>query len=196
MNAPESLHFHGPFTFVDHGRGIATCEFAHSEGIYLWVLTDGTSRYVHYVGQTDGFLGRHKDHLFRILGLEYGLWRADAVATNDPDWLFEGMWRLWKTHPGEDALTITATKWKKLQQKILPYLESIEVFFAPTAGLSNNERCHVEGCLADRVRTKNPEQANYYPSDNRALIVGDMLGKMVPVTSDLPIMGLDPVLEL
>ena len=47
MAAPTSLHFHGPFTFVDHdGRGIAKSEFAQSQGIYLWVLTDGTSRYI------------------------------------------------------------------------------------------------------------------------------------------------------
>lgn len=42
MEALTSLHFHGPFTFVDHdGSGIAKTEFAHSQGIYLWVQTDG-----------------------------------------------------------------------------------------------------------------------------------------------------------
>ena len=80
MDAPTSLHFHGPFTFVDHGRGIATCEFTHSAGVYLWVLTDGTSRYVHYVGQTSSFLSRHRDHLIHILSLNYGLFCADAVT--------------------------------------------------------------------------------------------------------------------
>src|SRR6187455_2330470 len=105
MDAPTSLHFHGPFTFVDHGRGIATCEFAHSEGVYIWVLTDGTSRYVHYVGQTPDFLSRHKVHLIHILALSYGLFRADAVAADEPEWIFGGMWRLWKTNPGDDPLT-------------------------------------------------------------------------------------------
>ena len=87
MDALTSLHFHGPFTFVDHdGSGIAKSEFA----IYLWVQTDGTSRYIHYID----FLGRHKDHLFRILGFHYGLFRAYAVAANDPGRIFDGMWRL------------------------------------------------------------------------------------------------------
>lgn len=95
MDALTSLHFHGPFTLVDHdGSGIAKSEFAHSQGIYLWVQTDGTSRYIHYIGQTPNFLGRHKDHLFRILGFHYGLFRADAVTANDPGRIFDGMWRL------------------------------------------------------------------------------------------------------
>ena len=196
MYPPLSLRFRGPFTFVDHGRGIATCEFAHSQGIYLWVLTDGSSRYIHYIGQTPKFLSRHKDHLFRILGFHYGLFRSDAVAANDPESIFDGMWRLWKSNPGEDHLTLTATKWKELQQKIMPYLESIEVFFAPTTELSNLQRCHVEGCIAQSLRTKHPEHARFYPSDNRANLVGPMQNKRIPVTSDHPIMGLDPLLEL
>jgi hypothetical protein len=196
MEPLSSLHFHGPFKFVDSGSGIANCEFAHSGGVYLWVLTDGAYRYVHYIGQTPKFLDRHKGHLMGILSLYYGLFREDAVAANDHEWIFGGMWRLYKTNPGADPLTTTVRKWKEFQQKILPYLESIEVFFGPTPGLSNNERCHVEGCLAHTLRTKHSEHARFYPSDNRALIVGAMVGKIIPVTSDRPIMGLDPVLEL
>lgn len=195
MEAPSSLHFHGPFTFVDHGRGIATCKFAESEGIYLWILKDGSSRYIHYVGQTSGFRSRHEDHLFRILGLQYALFRTDAVTANDPNWLFGGMWRLWKTNPGEDALTITVTRWKELQQDITPYLENIEVFFAPTLGLSDVERRHVEGCIAHSLRTKHPNDARFYPSDNRTGRAQPW-NVTVPLTSDRPIMGLDTTLEL
>ena len=195
MDAPESLHFHGPFTFVDCGHGIATCDFADSEGVYLWVLTDGSSRYVHYVGQTSGFRSRHEDHLFRILGLQYGLFRSDAVTANDPAPLFGGTWRLWKTNPGADALTITVTKWKELQDKIAPYVESIEVFFAPTPTLSNAERCHVEGCIAYSLRSKHPNDARFYLSDNRTGRSSPW-DVTIPVSSDQPIMGLDPVLEL
>jgi hypothetical protein len=200
VNSPTSdapsLHFHGPFTFVDHGRGIATCEFAKSRGVYLWVLSDGNSRYIHYIGQTPNFLSRHKDHLFRIIGFHYGLFRADAVASRDSNWLFEGMWRLPRTQPKGDHLTITVNNWRELHQNILPYLESIEVFFAPTPALSNNERCHLEGCIAHHLRNKQREHADFYPDDNRANIVGPMLNKAASVTSDHPIMGLGPLLEL
>jgi hypothetical protein len=195
MNAPSSLHFYGPFTFVDHGRGISSCEFADSEGVYLWVLTDGSSRYIHYVGQTSGFRSRHEDHLIHILSLHYGLFRPDAVEADDPEPIFGGMWRLWKTNPGEDALTITVTRWKELQQEIAPYLESIEVFFALTPGLSNRERCHVEGCFAYSLRSKHPNDARFYPANNKTGRSAP-LGVTIPVTSDQPIMGLDAMLEL
>lgn len=95
MDALTSLHFHGPFTFVDHdGSGIAKSEFAHSQGIYLWVQTDGLLDTSTTLAKTPNFLGRHTDHLFRIPGFHYGLFRADAVAANDPGRIFDGMWRL------------------------------------------------------------------------------------------------------
>ena len=141
MEAPAALHFQGPFTFVDHGRGIASCEFAASEGIYLWVKTDGQRRYIHYVGETTAFLKRHKEHLTQKLGLNYGVFRADAVAADDPAPIYGGMWR----DKSEDPLTRTVQAWLRLQQEILASVESVEVFFAPTA-LTNEMRKHVEGC--------------------------------------------------
>ena len=195
MDAPSSLHFHGPFTFVDHGRGIARCQFAQSAGVHLWVLTDGNSRYIHYIGQTPKFLNRHEDHLFCILGFGYGLFRDDAVAASNPDWLFPGKWRLWRTNPGDDPLTFTVSKWKELQHKIVPYVESIEVFFAPTPGLSNYERCHVEGCIAAKLRNKNAVDARFYPTDCHTG-ASEALGITIPVTSDQPIMGLDPFFRI
>ncbi len=73
--------------------------------------------------------------------------------------------------------------------------------FAPTVTLSNNERCHVEGCIAQILRSKHPNEARFYPGDN---LTGRSLdretgktkfwGITVQVTSDHPIMGLDPFL--
>jgi hypothetical protein len=188
MDAPTSLHFHGPFTFVDHGRGIATCEFAHSQGIYLWVLTDGSSRYIHYIGQTKkGFLSRHEDHLIEILSLRCGLFRADAVAANDPEPIFGGMLQKWRRNPKDDPFTSNVAVWKELQAKIAPYLESIEVFFAPTLAFSNNERCHVEGCISWSLRLKHPNEARFY--SNRHAGKSQDRGITIPVTSDQPIGG-------
>jgi hypothetical protein len=196
MEAPKSLHFHGPFTFVDHdGRGIAKSEFAQSQGIYLWVLTDGSSRYIHYIGQTKkGFLRRHEEHLIDILSLRCGLFRPDAVAANDPEPIFGGMLRMWRTNPANDPFTSNVAEWKELQPKIAPYLESIEVFFAPTTSLSNNERCHVEGCISWNLRLKHPNEARFY--SNRHAGKSQDLGISIPVTSDHPIMGLDPFIDL
>ena len=190
MDLPTSLHFRGPFTFIDHGHGIAASEFAKREGIYLWTKTDGTRRFIHYVGETTLFLKRHKAHLTQMLGLNYGVFRADAIAADDPAPIHGGMWR----DKSPDPVTNTVQAWLHLQQAILASVESVEVFFAPTS-LTNDMRKHVEGCLARQLRKRHPEEARFYPADNRT-IPRKAQGVMIAVTSDLPIEGLDPELEV
>ena len=187
---PASLHFHGPYTFVDRGRGIASSGYAGEAGIYLWTKTDGTRRFIHYVGETTNFLKRHKEHLTGMLGANYGVFRADAVAADDPSPLFGGMWR----DKSADPITRTVQAWVELHERIHANLESIEVFFAPTE-CSHEMRKHVEGCLARQLRTRHPVEARFYPADNKT-IPRNMLGIRIPVTSELPIEGLDGELEL
>jgi hypothetical protein len=50
-------------------------------------------RFIHYLGETTNFLKRHKEHLTGIPSANYGVFRADAVAADDPAPLFGGMWR-------------------------------------------------------------------------------------------------------
>jgi hypothetical protein len=191
MNLPAALHFHGPFSFVDHGRQIATCEFARSEGVYLWVLTDGEHRFIHYVGETTDFLKRHKQHLTNILGANYGIFRADAVAADDPVPIFGGLWRDRSTDP----LTATVLRWQTLQHAVVAYLRSIEIYFAPTS-LPTETRRHVEGRIARQLSDGHPRQARFYPADNWTGTLPEPLGGTIAVTSDRPILGLDSQLEL
>lgn len=191
MDLPSSLHFHGPFTFLDRGHAIARSEFANSEGVYLWVLTDGTQRFVHYVGETTVFLKRHKEHLTNILGINYGIFRADAVAANDPVPVFPGMWR----QRSGDPLTTTVERWPRLQRAVLAYLESIEVFFAPTA-LTSEVRKHVEGRIARQLTERHPEAARFYPADNWTRTLPAPLGTRIVINSDRAIEGLDDELEV
>ena len=123
METPASLHFHGPFTFVDRGRGIASSGFADSEGIYLWVMTDGRRRFIHHVGEKTDFLKRQQEHLTQVLGLNYGVFAADAVAADDPAPIYGGMWRDKSAAP----ITRTVAKWLTLPRQIYAYLESLEV---------------------------------------------------------------------
>lgn len=190
FGVPDVLHFHGPYTFVDRGRGIAVSEYRHSEGIYLWVQSDGDKRYVCYVGETRDFLKRHKEHLTQMLGLNYGVFRADAVAADDAAPIFGGMWR----DRSDDPLTRTVQAWLGLQKEIHAYVESLEVFFAPTS-LASETRKHVEGCLARQLKQRHPVEARFYPADNRT-IPREMRGATVRVSSDLPIEGLDREVEV
>ena len=60
-------------------------------------------------------------------------------------------------NPEADPLTTTTDKWKELQQRVIPYLElNSRCSLRRRLGL-NNERCHVEGCIAQSLRTKHPE---------------------------------------
>jgi hypothetical protein len=134
--------------------------------------------------------GRETIH---ILSLRYGLFRPDAVAANDPKPIFGGTQLMWQTKRQDDPLTNAVAKWKELQSKIAPYLESIEVFFAPTV-LSTVARRHVEGCIAWNLRLKYPNEARFY--SNRHAGKSQDLGIIIPVALDQPILGIDPFLEL
>jgi hypothetical protein len=190
MHLPASLHFHGPFTFVDHGRGIARSEFAASEGLYLWVMRDGERRFVHYVGETTAFLKRHKEHLTQILGGNYGIFRADAVAANDPAPIYGGMWRM----HAEDPLSTAVAHWRTIHGAVLAYLDSIEVFFAPTA-LPGEVRKHVEGRIARQLTERHPAAARFYPPDNWTRTLPEPFGARIAVVSARRIEGLDPSIE-
>jgi hypothetical protein len=191
MSLPESLHFHGPFTFVDHGRGIARSEFAAAEGVYLWVLRDGDRRFIHYVGETTAFLKRHKQHLTQILGANYGIFRADAVAADDPTPVYGGMWRM----KADDPLSTTVAHWRTMRGAVLAYLESLEVFFAPT-DLPDQLRKHVEGRVARHLTERHPGAARFYPPDNWTQTLPAPLGVRLAVTSTRAIEGLDPEIEI
>jgi len=177
VNLPTTLHFHGPFTFVDHGRGVAACEFAKQEGIYLWTKTDGTRRFIHYVGETTNFLKRHKEHLTQKLGLNYGVFRADAVAVDDPMPIHGGMWR----DKSADPLTATVQAWLGLQREILASVESVEVFFAPTSLTNDNSqargrlpRASVAAAAPARGTVLSGRQPDDSAADGRADDPGDV----------------------
>lgn len=191
VNLPGSLHFHGPFTFVDRGHGIASCRFSLSEGVYLWVLGDGEHRFIHYVGETTGFLKRHKEHLTNILGAHYGIFRADAVAADDPSPIFGGMWR----DRSADPLGATVARWQTLQREVVAYLASIEVYFAPTS-LPGELRKHIEGRIARQLTERHPGDARFYPPDNWTRTLPAPLGHTLSITCDVAIRGLDPDLAV
>ena len=183
------LHFYGPFTLVGNELSIARSGYAKHAGIYLWTVTDCANRFIHYIGETDSLLKRHREHLTHILGLNYGLFRPDAVASRDPRPVYGGMWR----DKSEDPLTSHVASWLRFKDSVIPYLESLEVFFAPTS-CDTQIRRHVEGWIAKNLRAKHPDDAIHYPSDNRT-VAGKPLGIAVSISSDMPIRGLDARLE-
>jgi hypothetical protein len=80
-------------------------------------------------------------------------------------------------------------------EQIDVYLESLEIFFAPTS-LAWDIRRHVEGSIARNLRDKHPDDSLFYPNDNWTFAKRAKLGISVSITSDSPIRGLDSVLEV
>jgi len=190
MEFIDPLHFYGPFKFTGDEQALAKCPYAFSAGIYLWTVTDGASRFIHYVGETTKFLKRHKEHLTSILGLHYGLFRPDAVSARDPQPIYGGMWR----DKSDDPLTNAVVNWERHNHGVIAYLESLEIFFAPTS-CDTDTRRHLEGSIARNLRDRHPDEAFYYPKDNRT-IPRRAKGITVSIKSDRQIRGLDAVLEV
>ena len=186
MDVSSPLHFHGPFVFSEPGKTIAGCDFAAYEGIYLWTLSNSSAVYIHYIGETTNFLKRHKDHLTQMLGLNYGLFSPMAVQEQNPQPVYGGAWR----DRSPDPLSNTLTNWLNYRDQIVPYIESIRVYFAPT-NFEPGVRKHIEGCIARNLREKHAEYSLFYPRDNRTGTKKQKLGVRLAVTCDAPIHGLD-----
>ena len=93
-----------------------------------------------------------------------------------------------------DAITATVGQWQALQRDVLAHLASSSVFFAQTS-LPGDTRKHIEGRLARQLTERHAREARFYPPDNWTKTLPDPVGHAIEVTSDLPIQGLDAVLD-
>ena len=191
MKLIESIHFHGPFAFRAPGNTIANSEFAKSEGIYLWTLSDSDSIYIHYIGETTSFLKRQKEHLLNILSLNYGLFSPNAVAENSPTPIYGGAWR----DKSSDPLTGAIENWDIYKDQIIPYIDSLHVYFAETA-CDTSARRHIEACIAHDLRVNHPEDKLFYPDDNRTTMRKVKLGYHLRVHCSDNIKGLSDSIEI
>jgi len=189
----ESLHFSGPFSFQAGERSLFHSQFAKSEGIYIWVNKDKVRNlnYIHYVGETTGFARRHREHITHILSMNYYTLDAEAAMRGEVSILWRGMWR----DKTEDAVANTLAAYQSLSSKVLDYVSTIDVYFAPTT-YDMYTRRHVEGSIGWNLRNNHPEHKRFYPDDNRVGTKKKKLGVMLSITSDEPILGLDNTLKV
>ena len=188
LNNDIAIHFEGPFTFSDGENCIFTSAHANSEGIYLWTFQqkrDG-SHLIHYVGETQRFAYRHREHLALTLGLMYGIFDPDEAAEGRSVRVFDGLWR---DRSPQGPVKVMA-EYMSLKDMALRYVSSLSVFFAPT-NIESKDRKNIEGWIGWNLRDKHPEATVLYPSDNR---VGRCSSKRVDsifITCDATILGLD-----
>ena len=187
-----ALHFHGPFTLTDGPACLFTeCGFADAAGLYLWTFRrerDGV-HLVHYIGQAGNVAGRHKDHLVQILGLNYGIYDAAAAVRGENEISYRGL-----GHLRESAAPLTAlAEYPSLMPRVLAYLDALSVFVAPLDG-DLSWRRHVEGCIARNLRDRHPDCCALY--DDTRTSSRRETGARLEITSDEPIAGLDPLLDI
>lgn len=84
--------------------------------------------------------------------------------------------------------------WLRHNHVVGAYLESLEILFAPTS-CDTDTRRHLEGSIARNLRVRHPDESLYYPSDNRTTPRAPK-GIRLSISSDVPIRGLDALLEI
>lgn len=91
--------------------------------------------------------------------------------------------------------------WKSIEshglatRHVTGYIEHIAIYFARTRFPREIGR-HVEGCIGWNLRNNYRELNIFYTADNHVGTMKDRLGKTITITSDQPIAGLDPELDI
>jgi len=101
------------------------------------------------------------------------------------------MWR----DRSDDPLTNGIEAWNRHRGMIVPYIESLRVYFAPTS-IDKKSRKHIEGSIAEALRQNHPQDKRFYPDDNRTYTSKEKLCYTLRITSDDVISGLDEEIEI
>lgn len=156
------LVFHGPYKFVNGPDSLFLCDFARSEGIYIWTIKDEAHKinFVHYIGETTAFAKRQRDHLIHITGQNYLIIDADWARQGIEKIVWNGLWR----DRSKTAVQTLLDKYVDTSKKVVDYIGIINVYFAPTT-IASDIRRHIERCLGWNMRLKYPDLKVFYPDD-------------------------------
>jgi hypothetical protein len=185
------IHFNGPYSFANKNNSLFECKYSSSKGIYLWTINTKIGNLIHYIGETDNFAKRHREHLINILGLNYGIFDISQAKEVKSVLIWKGLWRDKSPNPVEKLLM----NYSKLSAIVIEYINSLDVFFAET-DVDNNTRKHIEGSIGWNLRTKYPDYKILYPDDNHIGRSTKRMGKKLYITSNEVILGLDSEIDL
>ncbi|MFN5708934.1 MAG: GIY-YIG nuclease family protein [Planctomycetota bacterium] len=183
-----SLNFVGPFTFTEGAASVFEVPCSRAAGIYLWTIRQrrDNTHLIHYVGETKDLAKRHREHLIRILGLDYGIFDPEKAQDGESELRWKGLWR--DKSSGGPLQQLAA--YRKHHSDVLEYVSIINIFFAELQA-ERGLRKHIEGCIAKNLRKKHPEQSRLYPSDNRVGTLKSDHRCKLSVTASEIIRGLD-----
>ena len=197
MPIPEdqtiTLEFFGPFKFTKGDNYLFHSECVGREGIYIWTIKDEEHNLnlVHYIGETESFGKRQREHLIQITGLNYRIIDRDSARKGIEKILWNGMLR----DRTKDAVANLLDNYDVVSKKVKEYIELINVYFASTK-LETQLRKHIEGCIGWNLRTKHPDSKVFYPDDNHVGKKEKPLGLKLFVNLPEDIAGIDKELMI
>lgn len=186
------LNFSGPYTFYPDKCSIFDCEYSDRGGIYLWTMMSDQkgTYYICYVGETTMFSKRQKEHLINILGMNYRVIDPNKAKKGIEEIVWKGLWR----DKDNTLIRNVFDDYVQYSSRVIEYIRSIAVFFAPIE-TSNELRKHIEGSIGRNLRNKHPNYKMLYPDDNH-IGIGTPMGKILRISSDKNILGLDPEIAI
>ena len=188
-----ALHFQGPLTFTPGVRSLFHSPLQNAECVYLWTIqSDVDNRfYIHYIGEATSFARRQREHLIQVLGLNYGIFDPAEARNGVQTRLSQGLWRD-RSPEGPGRLL---EKYSQMTSDVLRYFETLNVFAAVTS-VDRWTRKHIEGSIGWNLRNNHKSEKMLYPDDNRVGTMAAKVAHQLCISSDVPIAGLDSVLEV
>ena len=159
------LKFEGPFGLMKNREPFLFDQAKAIEpGIYLWTVPYCRGGYlVSYIGETGASFGqRIKDHLVQTVGGNYRICDPDSLTRGEPKVLWNGLWR----KGTQDRFHDYIEKFEDLAPIVRKLLQIEAVFVAPLR-CDRRLRQHIEGAIANHIRSQSAPASSILPSDVR-----------------------------
>jgi hypothetical protein len=187
------LHFNGPLTFTPGDRCLFHSPLRDVACVYLWTIrSDRDHRhYIHYVGEAGSFARRQKEHLVNILGLNYGIFDPVKARQGIQRLVWPGLWR----DKSADGPARLLGQYGQITAAVVEYISAMDVFVAET-DVEVGLRRHIEGSIGWNLRNSHKDSKMLYPDDNHVGRNFTSASIRLEISSDEPIAGLDPEIEI
>jgi hypothetical protein len=186
------LEFIGPYKFFGKENIVFKNELKYLPGIYLWTFKTNKGYLIHYIGQTERFAIRQKQHLISILGLDYGIFDAVEAIDGKQKIIWNGLWR-------DKGYKLFEKEIKNVYlhetSKVIEYIESIDIFFADFDE-KKQIRKYIEGLIGLNLRNKHKEYKTLFPDDIRFELSSNKLNCKLKIINKFNILGLDNEIEI
>ena len=192
LSGSLNLYFQGPFTLTEGDRCLFDCVLRDEPCVYLWTIRNDDGRYfIHYVGETDKFAARQRQHLIGILGLDSGIFDIAAARRAELKRTWPGLWR--DKAPG--CMSRALSHYATATTAVLEYVGAMDIFAAVVQG-DAQLRKNIEGALGYNLRRNHPNAKALYPDDNRVGVAVVKRHLRLQIAADAAIAGLDELLEI